>query len=122
MLRLREQKEDARRHLRVRTLGSRGTGRTIRTREADLKGSHLRGVDIGQPRLALPAQWTNSDLALPVEREVRLCKALPSPCLPTGVIRDRANDPHAMLGLTRQQIVGIGVATVDQMLGGQQPF
>jgi len=42
--------------------------------------------------------------------------------LPTGVIRDRANDPHAMLGLTRQQIVGIGVATVDQMLGGQQPF
>ena len=121
MLRTCLHKEDSWLDLRFRTLDARCAWRTVLLPKPDLEIARVR-ITMGEPGIAFLAHRTGRDFTFPVKKEVRFGKALPGAGLPTGIIGDAANDPHLMRCLTGAQIVGIGIATIDQMLSREQPF
>lgn len=113
MFRLREQKQDARLHLRSRTLAAGRTGRTIRPPEPNLKVCHLRGVDIGKPCIGLLAHGPGGNLVFLVECTLSLRKACTAYVCQ---LSSSATSPimHTACSVwTCEEIVGIRVAIVN---------
>ena len=77
-------------------------------------------VGIRQPREALLARWAGDGIGFPVNGEGAFLEACVLARLPTRVLRDGPDDRNPVLGLAADQHLGVGVALVDQVLGGKQ--
>jgi hypothetical protein len=100
-------------------VGAEGARRAVALGEARLPLGAGRSIRVRSPGAALLAIGAGHHPPVPVHDELALVEARAGAGLPTGIVRDRADDCDTVVALARQQHFGGGVAHVHQVLTRQ---